>query len=123
MQDVFAADDARTAALIAADRPALERTLAEQLHYVHSNGLVQDRAAYLGAAIGGAMQYTTITSLQRQARPLADAVVALTGSNHVEVVLDSKPLQATVLYTAIYVREGGAWKLSVWQSTPAPARP
>ncbi|WP_372717469.1 nuclear transport factor 2 family protein [Immundisolibacter sp.] len=123
MQDVFAADDARTAALIAADRPALERTLARQLHYVHSNGLVQDRAAYLDAAVGGAMQYTTITSLQRQARPLADAVVALTGSNHVEVVLDGKPLQANVLYTAIYVQEGGAWKLSVWQSTPAPARP
>jgi len=121
MQDVLAVDDARTAALVAADRPALERTLAKQLHYVHSNGLTQDRATYLDAAVGGAMQYRVIKPLARQARALSDTVTLLTGSNHVEVVLNGKPLQADVLYTAVYVQEGRAWKMTAWQSTPAPA--
>lgn len=123
MQDVLAVDDARTAALIAADRPALDRTLARELRYVHSNGLTQDRAEYLDAAIGGAMQYRVITPQARQARPLSDSVTLLTGSNHVEVVLNGKPLQANVLYTAVYVQEGGGWKMTAWQSTPAPAKP
>ena len=125
MQDVLAVDDARSEALIAADRPALERTLARELRYVHSNGLTQDRAAYLEAAVGGAMQYRVIEPLARQTRPLSDTVTLLTGSNHVEVVLNGKPLQADVLYTAVYVREDGAWKMTAWQSTPAPppARP
>lgn len=122
MQEVLAVDDARTAALIAADRPALEHTLARELRYVHSNGLTQDRAEYLDAAIGGAMQYRVIEPLQRQARPLSDTAMLLTGSNHVEVVLDGKPLQAQVLYTAVYVQEDGAWKMTAWQSTPAPAK-
>lgn len=121
MQDVLAVDDARTAALIAADRPALDRTLARELRYVHSNGLTQDRATYLDAAVGGAMQYRVIKPLARQARALSDTVTLLTGSNHVEVVLNGKPLQADVLYTALYVQEGGAWKMTAWQSTPAPA--
>lgn len=120
MQDVLAVDDARTAALVAADRPALERTLATELRYVHSNGLTQDRAEYLDAAIGGTMQYRSIKPLARQARPVASTVALLTGSNHVEVVLNGKPLQADVLYTAVYVHEGGAWKMTAWQSTPAP---
>jgi len=120
MQDVLAADDARLAALVAADRPALERTLATQLRYVHSNGLTQDRAAYLEAAVGGAMQYRVIEPLTRQARALSDTVTLLTGSNHVEVVLDGKPLQADVLYTAVYVQESGPWQMTAWQSTPAP---
>jgi len=123
MQDVLAVDDARTAALIAADRPALDRTLAGELRYVHSNGLTQDRATYLAAAVGGAMQYRVIKPLERQARPLSGTVALLTGSNHVEVVLNGKPLQANVLYTAVYVQEGGAWKMTAWQSTPAPAQP
>ena len=88
MQEVLAVDDARTAALIAADRPALDRTLARELRYVHSNGLTQDRAAYLAAAVGGAMQYRVIEPLQRQARPLSGTAMLLTGSNHVEVVLE-----------------------------------
>lgn len=121
IQEVLAVDDARTAALIAADRPALDRTLARELRYVHSNGLVQDRATYLAAAIGGAMQYRVIRPLQRQARPIADTVALLTGSNHVEVVLNGRPLQAEVLYTAVYVQEDGAWKMTAWQSTPVPA--
>jgi len=25
-----------------------------------------------------------------------------------------------VLYTAVYVQEDGAWKMTAWQSTPAP---
>lgn len=120
MQDVLAADDARTAALIAADRPALDRTLARALRYVHSNGLTQDRAEYLDAAIGGAMQYRVIKPLTRQTRPLSNTVTLLTGSNHVEVVLNGKPLQADVLYTAVYVQEDGTWKMTAWQSTPAP---
>ncbi len=122
MQDVLAVDVARTAALIAADRPALDRTLARELRYVHSNGLTQDRATYLAAAVGGAMQYRVIKPLERQARPLSGTVALLTGSNHVEVVLNGKPLQANVLYTAVYVQEGGAWKMTAWQSTPAPAQ-
>ncbi len=120
MQEVLAVDDARTAALIAADRPALDRTLARELRYVHSNGLTQDRAEYLDAAVGGAMQYRVIEPLQRQARPLSGTAMLLTGSNHVEVVLNGKPLQAEVLYTAVYVQEDGAWKMTAWQSTPAP---
>jgi hypothetical protein len=118
--EVMAADSARTAALIAADRAALDASLAKELRYVHSNGLVQDRATYLDAAVGGAMTYTTITPVQRQVRELSPQVALLTGNNHVAVVLNGKPLQADVLYTAVYVHEGAGWKLTAWQSTPAP---
>ncbi len=119
-RDVMDADAARLAALIAADRSALDASLAKELRYVHSNGLVQDRATYLGAAVGGAMTYTTITPVQRQVRELSPQVALLTGSNHVAVVLNGKPLQADVLYTAVYVLEASRWKLAAWQSTPAP---
>lgn len=119
-EDVLAADGARLAALIAADRSALDATLARELHYVHANGLTQDRAAYVQSAVGGAMKYVSITPLERQARVLAPQVALLTGSNRVAVVLDGQPLEAEVLYTAVYVQEAGAWKLTAWQSTPAP---
>ena len=118
--DVLAADTARTAALIAADRAALDATLATELRYVHSNGLIQDRATYLDAAVNGSMTYTAITPTQRQVRALSAQVALLTGRNHVAVVLNGKPLTADVLYTAVYGQEDAHWKLAAWQSTPAP---
>lgn len=121
-EEVLAADAARTAALIAADRAALDATLADALRYVHGNGLVQDRAAYLDAAVGGAMTYTAITPVQQQVRVLSPQVALLTGSNRVAVLLDGKPLQLDVLYTAVYVQQDGTWKLTAWQSTPAPGQ-
>lgn len=119
---VLAADDARAAALIAADRPALERTLAAELRYVHSNGLVQDRAEYLEATLGGTMKYSSITPVSREVRLLGTAAL-LTGSNRVAVTLNDKPLQLDILYTAVYVQEGTNWKLTAWQSTPAQQLP
>lgn len=121
-QDVLAVDAARSAALIAADRAALDATLAGELRYVHGNGLTQDRAAYLDAAVGGAMTYTAITPLERRLRLLSPQVALLTGANRVAVLLDGKPLQLDVLYTAVYVQQEGAWKLTAWQSTPAPGQ-
>lgn len=121
-EDVLAVDAARTAALIAADRAALDATLADALRYVHGNGLVQDRAAYLEAAVGGAMTYTAITPVQQQVRVLSPQVALLTGSNRVAVLLNGKPLQLDVLYTAVYVQQDGTWKLTAWQSTPAPGQ-
>ncbi|HEY0675428.1 MAG TPA: nuclear transport factor 2 family protein, partial [Immundisolibacter sp.] len=116
-EDVLAVDAARTAALIAADRAALDATLADALRYVHGNGLVQDRAAYLEAAVGGAMTYTAIRPVQQQVRVLSPQVALLTGSNRVAVLLNGKPLQLDVLYTAVYVQQDGSWKLTAWQST------
>lgn len=121
-EDVLAVDAARTAALIAADRAALDATLADELRYVHGNGLVQDRAAYLEAAVGGVMTYTAITPVQQQVRVLSPQVALLTGSNRVAVLLDGKPLQLDVLYTAVYVQQDTTWKLTAWQSTPAPGQ-
>ncbi|GAB4358259.1 MAG: hypothetical protein Kow0073_16620 [Immundisolibacter sp.] len=122
VQEVLAVDAARSAALLAADRAALDATLARELRYVHGNGLTQDRASYLDAAVGGAMTYTAITPLERQVRILSPQVALLTGANRVAVRLDGKALQLDVLYTAVYVRQDGAWKLTAWQSTPAPGQ-
>ena len=121
-QDVLAVDAARSAALLAADRAALDATLASELRYVHGNGLTQDRASYLDAAVGGAMTYTAITPLERQVRMLSPQAALLTGANRVAVLLDGRPLQLDVLYTAVYVRQDGVWKLTAWQSTPAPGQ-
>ncbi len=121
-QDVLAVDAARSAALLAADRVALDATLAGELRYVHGNGLTQDRASYLDAAVGGAMTYTAITPLERQVRMLSPQAALLTGANRVAVLLDGRPLQLDVLYTAVYVRQDGAWKLTAWQSTPVPGQ-
>ena len=47
-QAVLKADNARFDAMVKADGAALEKLLADELSYTHSNAQVQDKAAFIG---------------------------------------------------------------------------
>src|SRR5262245_64705019 len=58
--EILALDDERFAAMTAGDRAAIERLLADDLTYVHSNGTVDDKASLLEALSSGKLRYLEI---------------------------------------------------------------
>src|SRR5262245_18851182 len=51
------ADDARVAAIFAADRARLTAAYSDDLHYAHSTGVVDGKAAYTDANVSGRTNY------------------------------------------------------------------
>ena len=113
------ADAERLTAMVAADRPALERLLAPELSYAHSSGSVQDRAALLEALGSGALRYTAIRTGEVVARAYgATGVVVATAE--FDVIANGTPRSLALGYTATYLKRGGRWQLLAYRSTALP---
>ena len=62
---VLALDEARFDAQVAGDKARLEELLAEELHYTHSNALVDTKASYIDSIISGRVRYRQIAAPPR----------------------------------------------------------
>jgi hypothetical protein len=76
---VLAAEDARFAAMVAADATEMQRWFADDLVYVHSSGLVESRDQLVESITSGRMRYVAVTPAERQVVPLGPAAAAVRG--------------------------------------------
>lgn len=116
---VLRTDEARLRALEAGDLAALDRLLAPDCLYVHSNGTTQTRGEFLSALKSGALKYLSIRpTAPPQVRLCGDDCAIVTGPTHVEVArADGTRLSLTLVVTAVYALADGRWQLVSYQST------
>ena len=108
---VLAADDARLAALIAADFESLDRLLSDELVFVHGNGKQDGKRAFLDHARSGDIRYTAIGRDETTVRVSGDVAI-LCASIHVEVLMRGERLCASpVRYMGVWKKAAGAWRL------------
>lgn len=115
-EELLAADLARFAAMVDADLPALDRLLAEDLTYTHTDGRVESKAEFLAAVGSGGLDYQTIERQEVTARLYGDTAI-LTGVAAIGVALGERRAQVRLRFTSVYVRGAdGAWRLAAWHS-------
>lgn len=119
-QAVLKADNARFAAMLKADAAALERLLADELSYTHSNAAVQDKKAFIDDIKTGKIKYLTIDVTDQKARVYGDMAI-VTGAAAVHVIQNGNDLTIKIRYTDAHVNRAGAWQMVAWQSTRMPA--
>jgi len=87
----------RFVAMVAVDRPKLERMLADSLRYCHSSGRCETKAEFLASLLSGQMKYRSIEAQQA-----------------------GEPLSLRLSFTDVYELRGGIWQMVAWQSTRLP---
>jgi hypothetical protein len=112
----IAADSKRVEAMIRHDVEKLSGLLSEKLVYGHSDGRVQTKEQLLSAIASNRMQYRSFNYTKREEIELG-AARGVHGTAVVQVVANNTPLEFTIRFLAVYVREGEEWKLSAYQST------
>lgn len=119
---IAALEDARYAAMLAGDVPALEALLHPGLRYIHSKGEVDGREDYLGNMRGGTMVYHAITREARHIEVVGDTALsicrlrmAVTFNGGARVVFSSA--------LAVWVRDATGWRLLAQQSAALPPSP
>lgn len=117
VQAVLAFEDARFAAMIAADTARLRDALADDLSYVHSSGRRETRAQYLASVGAGSLRYQAFTPRERQVRLLGARAAVVVGLAHARAVSQGQSVDVDVRYLAVYERAGQRWKLVAWQTT------
>jgi ketosteroid isomerase-like protein len=123
IHDVLAAEQARAAALVARDLPALAALLHDALHYVHATGVLHDRAQLLQFVATGP-RFLQV-KLHAPTVQLHGDCAIVTGELQLRLQRDlaSEPVEARSLASEVWLRDAALprrWRLALFQSTRFP---
>lgn len=104
----------------AGDIDAVDKLLADDLSYCHSNGKCETKAEYVASLRSGTTRYRKLELLGARVRRHGDIAI-LNGRVRIDAEMDGAQLNGLQLsYTDIYRRERGAWRLIAWHSSRLP---
>lgn len=108
---VAAAVESLRKAMVDPDKGALEKLTAKELSYGHSNGLVEDQAAFVDALVSGKSDFISI-NLTNQTVKVAGNTALVRHELHGQA--NSGPVNIGILL--VWQRSGNAWKLLARQA-------
>jgi hypothetical protein len=115
------AEKDRFAAMIKPDASALERLLANELTYTHSNASLQSKAEFIGDLKSGTIDYVSVVPNEPEwkVRVLGNTAI-VTGVAAVNVIDRGTDLKIRIRYINVHVNRDGRWQMIAWQSTRFP---
>jgi hypothetical protein len=119
-QAVLKADADRFTAMLKADAAALEKLLAPELSYTHSNAAVQNKAEFISDIKTGKIKYLSVEPTDRKASIFGNAAI-VTGGAAVHVIQNGNDLTFKIRYTNAHVKRAGGWQMVAWQATRLPS--
>lgn len=116
--EIKAAERQRCAAMIANDPAALAAVLDDALQFHHSNGLVDDKPAFLAKLAAGRIRYTGIAWSEEIVTALGGDAAMLTGRMITNVAVEGVDRQLNNRVLTVWRSGNDAWRLLAFQSTP-----
>ncbi len=115
------AEQARRTALLTGDVRALEALLADDLHYVHSGGSVENKRVIMDMFSTKKLAYERFDLSRLEAREITPEVVVVTGSIDQRKVINGKATDLKLLFQAVWRLDAGAWRQVALQTARPPA--
>ncbi len=116
---VLDAEQRRFEAMTRKDTVSLRDMLADDLVYVHSNTVTETKKEHISAISSGQIVYAKMTREQARVRRYGKTAIC-NGTVQVQGILRDASFEIKLLYTAVYRKKGGKWRLVNWQSTRVP---
>lgn len=109
----------RFAAMTRADTATLKQLLADDLVYIHSNALIENKAEHLAAIASRKLVYEKMERTSATVRFYGKTAL-VNGTVKVHGILKGNTFELSLLYLAVYRKKRDAWLLVNWQSTRIP---
>jgi hypothetical protein len=120
---VLAAEHARRSALLAGDVSALDRLLAADLRYTHSNGKVENKAVILADIRSGQLTYERFELDRLHVHEVTPGVAVLTGAINQRKRQAGKPNDALLFFQGVWRLAPPGWQLVSLQTALRPPAP
>ena len=120
---VEAAERAWGTAVVANDFAGLEKVLADNLTYRHSNGLVDTKKSYIDALKSGKARYYTVDFSEIQVKPVDDkTALAFSKAKFVTKAADGSKQEMVLMTLHVFRKNAAGWQLMAHQSARMPAQ-
>lgn len=117
---VKAADEARIAAMLQADRAALEAAYSDDLHYTHSSGAIDTKSVFVENLASGQFKYLAYDHVERDFTFPAPGIALVNGKAKLRVASAKGEMDLFLSYLGVWREEGGKWRFLAWQSCRLP---
>ncbi|GAB3543448.1 nuclear transport factor 2 family protein [Spirosoma fluminis] len=97
------------------DQAVMNKVLADDLLYTHSNGNTDGKQAFIQAIVDGKSNYTGLQPQEQKVRLYGNTAV-VNGVVQVKMNNNNQPTEFKLRYTDVYVKKSGQWQLVAWQS-------
>ena len=115
-----AADAERVAAMKSPSAEALQAIFSDDLHYAHSNGVVDTKASFIDILVSGKTKYLAYEPVEQKFTIPAPGIALMTGKARVKAVSANGEMDSVLSYLAVWREENGKWRFLAWQSTKLP---
>jgi uncharacterized protein (TIGR02246 family) len=112
-------DAMRVRTLVQNDLKQLATLLADDLVYVHADGVVESKSEFLERLRSGSLRYRAIEPADVRVRMYGNTAI-VTGRSQMAVTNAGVDREFAVRFTAVYAARDGRWQLASWQTTRIP---
>lgn len=119
-KDVEAAERGWAMGIVKNDFALLDKVLAGDLMYSHSNGRVDTKASYIGDLKSGKSKYMKVDYTMLKVQPLDAKFAYVTAQAKFVTEYDKKGTTMTLKLLHIFRKDGGQWKMVAHQSARMP---
>ncbi len=114
--EVMAAEMQRYAAQTGDAYDALEQIIGDDLVYVHSSAVVDNKASYIESMRSGTVKYRTMRLLDSRVR-IFDCLALMTGSARFDLTVKGQDVSVELRFTEGWAKRFGRLEFVSWQST------
>ncbi|MEL7537980.1 MAG: nuclear transport factor 2 family protein [Pseudomonadota bacterium] len=108
----------RYAAMIAADVADLDAMLDDALVFIHASGRTDTKTTFLDRLGSGNLNYKSIELEEPRTQAFEGACI-VTGRSNLAIEVGGNARELSLLFTAVWVRTTGGWRVAAYQSTSA----
>lgn len=120
IQHIEALDARRIKAILTRDFAALEPLIGEDLRYIHSSAVQEDKQQYLDKLTSGHYLYHGLDLQNREFRVLDD-IVLVNGDLRIDVEVKGARKVVMSRFLQVWAKRPAGWQMVSWQSVPVPA--
>ncbi len=105
----------RFEAMIQKNEKVLNEILADELVYIHSSALVDDKKTYIESIVSGKSNYKKVEVIESKIRTYKTSAV-VTGMAKITIAPNEKETIINLRYTDVYQKIGKNWQMVSWNS-------
>ena len=120
-EETTAAEDARYAAQTANNFDTMQKLFGEDLVYIHSSAVVDNKTTYIESMSSGTVKYRIMRRSDVKVRTFG-CLAMLTGNADFDVTVKGQELSVQLRFTSTWAKRDGGLQFVSWQATRVPAK-
>ena len=116
------AEDARYAAQTGDDFGAMQRLFGDDLVYIHSSSVVDNKATYIDSMKSGNVKYRVMRRSDVTVRTFG-CIAIITGLANFDVTVKGQDLAVEIRFHSIWAKRDSGLQFVSWEATRTPVKP